>query len=359
MTIESFYNGSILAGAVTTAVLALCLILVKPPRQKAFDVYRRSKIMLGLGYAVYAIGISVFVIWPLRFTIPRVGTAVNLTYYFAAAFLFGCSFISLISPDFCSGSRLRRYALTYLAYVASLWTVTLTIGDDLLHVALIGFGIWFVIQALILIRVFLKSYRRLRRELDNNYADSTATFIEWLNNSAWCVIVFGITCGVSAFLSHLFIAILMTLGIFVFIYIYVSMQNYVLHLTSVQYVAEHPVIIPPQAPREIQNEAFVAKLDHWISSRGYCCEGTTLDRLAVEVGTNRSYLSSYINTRYRMSFSEWINDMRISHAKELMTLHPGMSVEDVASQCGYSTASYFSRRFKACEGVAPSLWTCK
>ena len=101
------------------------------------------------------------------------------------------------------------------------------------------------------------------------------------------------------------------------------------------------------------------KLELWIEKRGYCNENTNLERLALEIGTNRSYLSSYINTRYRVSFSEWVNDMRISYAKTLMDRHPEMTIEDVATQCGYSTASYFSRRFKACEGISPSRWPRK
>ncbi len=217
----SFYNGSILAGAVTTAVLALCLILVKPPQTKTFDVYRRSKIILGMGYAVYAIGISAFIAYPFRAEMPNVATAINLTYYFAAAFLFGCSFISLLSPSFCSTERIKRYVITYFTYVILLWTVTLSLPSGLCPAIHIAFGGWFVIQALILIRVFLRSYRQLRRQLDNEYADATATFIEWLHKSAWCVIVFGILCGVFTFLPKICIASLMATGIFVFIYIYI------------------------------------------------------------------------------------------------------------------------------------------
>lgn len=347
----SFYNGSILAGAVTTAVLALCLILVKPPQTKTFDVYRRSKIILGMGYAVYAIGISAFIAYPFRAEMPNVATAINLTYYFAAAFLFGCSFISLLSPSFCSTERIKRYVITYFTYVILLWTVTLSLPSGLCPAIHIAFGVWFVIQALILIRVFLRSYRRLRRQLDNEYADATATFIEWLHKSAWCVIVFGILCGVFTFLPRICIASLMATGIFVFIYIYISMQNYALHLSPVQYVADNPLDEP--AVKEVDS-ILVDKIEQWITDRGYCNEHITLESFAGHIGTNRTYISSYINTRYRCSFSAWINGMRLELARSILVAEPSLTLADISRQCGFSSTSCFSKLFKNDTGQTPT-----
>lgn len=63
---QSLYYNSILAGGVATGVLALCLFLVRTPEVELYRSYRRSKILLGMGYAVFSIGIFSFVLFPLR-----------------------------------------------------------------------------------------------------------------------------------------------------------------------------------------------------------------------------------------------------------------------------------------------------
>lgn len=350
---QTLYHYSIIAGSVVTAVLALCLMLVNPPAVPEYATYRRSKFILGLGYAAYALGIAVFEIYPLRLLRPEFCPVVNLTYYFAAALLFGYSYISLLTPGYYNPRRTCRFALIYIAYVLALWTFALIARGGLLRAGILLFGLIFITQALALIRVFLSSYRRLRRQLDDNYADSTVLFIRWLNSSAWCIIIFGILCGVFAFLSPFLISLLMLAGIAVFIYIYISVQNYAFNLLPVQVVAENPV--PPvedSAPRP----EFVERLQQWLAREGFRDESLTLNALAEQLGTNRSYLSAHINREYDRSFSDWVNGMRIAAAKALMQADPELPLEDVAHRCGFSSSSYFSRIFKASESITPSRW---
>lgn len=68
-----------------------------------------------------------------------------------------------------------------------------------------------------------------------------------------------------------------------------------------------------------------------------------LSELASEVGTCRTYLSSYINNDLQMSFSDYINSHRISYARKLMADNPEMVLEDVALQAGFSSLTTFKR----------------
>lgn len=361
---EPLYHNSILAGAVITGALALCLMLVKPPAREEYATYRRAKLLLAIGYAVYSLGISVFIVYPLRREMPMLCPAVNLTYYFAAMFLFGYSFISLLSPGYYTRARSRRFLLTWGGYVAALWSLTLLSPAEWQPTVLLGFGGWFLVETLVLTRRFVISYAALRRQLNENYADSTVMFIRWLNTSAWLVIFFGILCGVFAFLSPLCISLLLVAGCGVFVYIYVSIQNYALNLPPVQLVADNPLrplpISGSQEPQEAgvgaASPGFVNRLDRWIDEEGYLDDRLTLNLLAEIIGTNRSYLSTHINITYGKNFSEWINGMRVSHACRILEAEPTLPIEDVAHKAGFSSASYFSRIFKSVKGVTPSAW---
>lgn len=361
---ESLYHNSILAGAVITGALSLCLMLVKPPDREEYATYRRAKLLLAMGYAVYSLGISVFAAYPLRREMPMLCPAVNLTYYFAAMFLFGYSFISLLSPGYHTRARSLRFLLTWAAYVTALWSLTLLAPPGWQPAVLLCFGGWFLAETLVLTRRFVISYTALRRQLNENYADSTVMFIRWLNTSAWLVILFGILCGVFAFLSPLCISLLMVAGCGVFVYIYVAIQNYALNLLPVQLVADNPLRPLPihdtnaarYAGTEPTPQGFVNRLDRWIEDKGYLDDRLTLNLLAETIGTNRSYLSTHINITYGKNFSEWINGMRVSHACRLMEAEPTLPIEEVAHKAGFSSASYFSRIFKSAQGVTPTAW---
>jgi AraC-like DNA-binding protein len=350
------YEYSVLAGSVTTFVLALCLFLVKPPQIALFDVYRRSRLMLGAGYAAYALGIGVFVVIPLRSEAPLIASAVNLTYYLAAEYLFGCSFISLLDPAFCSAGRMRRYVLSFCAAELTLWGGAALVPSGRFVWVLAGVGIWFLIQAGIMTLVFLKSYRRLKRQLEYNYADTTVTFIRWLHLSAWCVIIFGMLCGLSLFFSKMWLALLMSAGILVFIYIYVSVENYALHLPVVQYVAENPLEESGDMVSGEGESMFVRRLEAWIAGQGYCDADITLEVLAERVGTNRSYLSGYINRHYGKSFSTWINEMRLERARHLLGGAMPCTVAEVVEMTGFSSVSYFGKLFRKAYGVTPTSY---
>lgn len=349
---DSFYHNTIFAGAVVTAVLSFCLLLVRTPDNKLFTTYKRATILLAIGYAIFSVGIATFLIFPVRARFPELCPALNLSYYFGAMFLFGYPFISLINPHYLSKKRSFRFLATYLTYVSTLW-ISMFLFPDFRLIAVTIYEIWFLIETVILVKVFFSSYNRLKRNLDKDYADSTATFIHWLNMSAWLVIICGVLCGVCAFCPSVFNIYLMLVGIFVFVYIYISWQNYVLHLHPIQIVAENPV--EESAPLTGEDApVFAERIQKWIEDKGYTAEKITLALLAQEIGTNRSYLSSYINHNYSCCFSDWINGLRLEYAKQLMADYPSMTLVETAQSSGFSSISYFSKLFKQAYGIPPS-----
>lgn len=81
----------------------------------------------------------------------------------------------------------------------------------------------------------------------------------------------------------------------------------------------------------------------------------TINLLAERLGTNRTYLSAYINQELNVSFFEYVNRYRIAYAKQLLTSQE-YTLEVVASMCGYNSLSAFRRTFSAEAGMTPGQY---
>ena len=70
---------------------------------------------------------------------------------------------------------------------------------------------------------------------------------------------------------------------------------------------------------------------------------------------NRSYLSSCFKQRVGVSFVDYVNSVRIAHARELLTA-TDKKMYQVAQAVGYENVKYFFRVFKKIEGVTPEQY---
>ena len=109
----------------------------------------------------------------------------------------------------------------------------------------------------------------------------------------------------------------------------------------------------------IHHQDINKRIQRWIDAEGFRSSGITLSDLSLEVGTNRTYLSQYINTVYGMNFRDWITDLRIEYAKSLMSQHPQLRVQEVFEASGFQSLSHFTRIFTIKEGCSPSKWRSK
>lgn len=95
-----------------------------------------------------------------------------------------------------------------------------------------------------------------------------------------------------------------------------------------------------------------------IHKRAFCRSDLTQDKVAKKLGTNRTYLSKAINNHYNMSYSRWINELRISESKKMLVdaKFDHFSIEGVATTVGFSSLSSFNSNFKSITGLTPSYF---
>ena len=95
-----------------------------------------------------------------------------------------------------------------------------------------------------------------------------------------------------------------------------------------------------------------AKIEQWIEEKNYCKANLSIKDVALEIGTNRSYLSKYINSCLNISFQVWLNTLRIEESKKLLATEK-LSIEEIGIRVGIPQSYNFSRWFKVVTGETP------
>ena len=72
--------------------------------------------------------------------------------------------------------------------------------------------------------------------------------------------------------------------------------------------------------------------------------------MAEQVYVSSWHLSKLLNRQTGQSFSETVNSVRISKAKEYLR-DPSLTIADVAERSGFADLAHFARVFKSVEGV--------
>ena len=114
--------------------------------------------------------------------------------------------------------------------------------------------------------------------------------------------------------------------------------------------------IPVYEKRLAKEAKLEQRINEWKEEKLYLTDQITINDIAERLGTDRRYLSRFINERYGINFSRWISEMRIEEAKLLMEQKPDEGLEWVALQTGFSSLSYFSKVFSQVVGVSPKKW---
>ena len=84
-------------------------------------------------------------------------------------------------------------------------------------------------------------------------------------------------------------------------------------------------------------------------------ENLTLASLAQEVGTNRTYLSSYFHLK-NTTFYDYINGLRCNYAIEQMKKSPSRSVSELSRLSGYKTENSFRSAFQTIYNQTPAAY---
>ena len=124
--------------------------------------------------------------------------------------------------------------------------------------------------------------------------------------------------------------------------------------TEVTQIEESVNVIPSN------NVLINSNIEQIILEKRYYQDNTlTLQKLAQHLGTNRQYLSNYINQIKGITFYDYINDFRLTEAKNILDSKGAdnqHSLEDISVMAGFNSYATFLRSFKKKYGQTPSQY---
>lgn len=101
-----------------------------------------------------------------------------------------------------------------------------------------------------------------------------------------------------------------------------------------------------------KTNALMARVQKYLRHNYMLCD-LSLDSVSAIVGINPSYFSSLFKRSMGVNFVDYLTDLRMQAAKELLA-DPLRSSAEVASLVGYENANYFARAFKKKTGMTPT-----
>lgn len=126
-----------------------------------------------------------------------------------------------------------------------------------------------------------------------------------------------------------------------------QLKTRILLLQFLQKIVEYPSLIVPASgsKTDMQKELLVYIQQHYTDK-------ITLQDLAEQFHLSEKYISRYFKEHFYLTFSDYVNHLRLTHAKKLLETTE-LSVTEIALCSGFPNVSYFIRTFKTCYEKPP------
>lgn len=346
--------------------ICICIGFFKAPKDELYRPYRQSKRMLTAALASMAINL---IMWRILTTGDwskfNYGIAIlDVVLFYFEELMMCYSFCHILNNSFLTRRRITK-DVTHILVATVL--VLLPLIPDLQHLTQ-----YFFLAALIIMVVniselaflFRKQYKLNGEMLDNYFSNDMHYFVRLTSRSITLLIISWVFAVVTLFtnvyVNLVFQAYMVTLNF----YIAINFTNFCTKYGDIARAylpaGEDPedIIIKPKETdsQTIEVQTLEHRINTWMEAKEYVGSQFTIDELATKLGTNKGYLSFFINEHFGTNFSVWVSGLRINEAKQLMTANPERKMEDIAYTVGFSSPSYFSKVFASHEGMSPTVW---
>jgi AraC-like DNA-binding protein len=100
---------------------------------------------------------------------------------------------------------------------------------------------------------------------------------------------------------------------------------------------------------------YLDKLNKLMAAEQYYLESDlSLQSLAERLKISPHHLSQILNGKLARNFYDYINELRVAHAKQAMLKNPQQAIIDIAFESGYNSKNSFYNAFKRHTGMTPS-----
>ena len=366
----TIYNFSLCTALPLMLFFGFYFLFAKTPEKKIFKNYLRSRQMMGIAMLLLSANYSVHFFFGIRFKNADSAILMNMSTYFLCYSLFSSALIMLLDRFYVTKRRVWTHIILWIVFSTLSGVVLFLLPSGIMQkISLFALAAWLVVFGVVLARRVIVAYRRAIQIFNETQADDIGAYIEWLSIFTYWAVIFGVGCGLLTFLPDKYVFIWILSSIPFYSYLFYSYQNYLLFYEQVENAFEQDMqseeelltnsgIEPEMVSEEVPGSytEFIEKVDNWIKTDGYVQQGLTIKELSEILYTNRTYLSAYIKTTYKMTFREWITSLRLEYAKNILKKHPEINIQKLAESSGFLSRSNFIKLFSEKEGCTPAKW---
>ena len=367
----SIYSFSLCAALPLMLFFGFYFLFAKTPEKKIFKNYLRSRQIMGIAMLLLSANYSVHFFFCVRFKNADSTILMNMSTYFLCYSLFSSALIMLLDRFYITKRRVWTHIILWIIFSTLSGVVVFLVPSGIIQkISLFALAVWLVVFGVVLARRVIVAYRRAIRIFNETQADDIGAYIEWLSIFTYWAVIFGVGCGLLTFLPNKYVFIWILSSIPFYCYLFYSYQNYLLFYEQVENAFEQDIQSEQELltnsgtePEMVSDEEvpvsyteFIEKVDNWIKTDGYVQQGLTIKELSEILHTNRTYLSAYIKTTYKMTFREWITSLRLEYAKNIPKEHPEINIQKLAESSGFLSRSNFIKLFSEKEGCTPAKW---
>ena len=367
----SIYSFSLCTALPLMLFFGFYFLFAKTPEKKIFTNYLRSRQIMGIAMLLLSANYSVHFFFGIRFKNADSAILMNMSTYFLCYSLFSSALIMLLDRFYITKRRVWTHIILWIIFSTLSGVVVFLVPSGIIQkISLFALAVWLVVFGVVLARRVIVAYRRAIRIFNETQADDIGAYIEWLSIFTYWAVIFGVGCGLLTFLPDKYVFIWILSSIPFYSYLFYSYQNYLLFYEQVENAfeqdiqseeelltnseTEHEIVSEKEVPRSYTE--FIERVDNWIKTDGYVQQGLTIKELSEILYTNRTYLSAYIKTTYKMTFREWITSLRLEYAKNILKEHPEINIQKLAESSGFLSQSNFIKLFSEKEGCTPAKW---
>lgn len=367
----SIYSFSLCTALPLMLFFGFYFLFAKTPEKKIFKNYLRSRQIMGIAMLLLSANYSVHFFFGIRFKNADSAILMNMSTYFLCYSLFSSALIMLLDRFYITKRRVWTHIILWIIFSTLSGVVLFLLPSGIMQkFSLFALAAWLVVFGVVLARRVIIAYRRAIRIFNETQADDIGAYIEWLSIFTYWALIFGVGCGLLTFLPDEYVFIWILSSIPFYSYLFYSYQNYLLFYEQVENAfeqdiqseeelltnseTEHEIVSEKEVPRSYTE--FIERVDNWIKTDGYVQQGLTIKELSEILYTNRTYLSAYIKTTYKMKFREWITSLRLEYAKNILKEHPEINIQKLAESSGFLSQSNFIKLFSEKEGCTPAKW---
>ena len=367
----SIYSFSLCTALPLMLFFGFYFLFAKTPEKKIFKNYLRSRQIMGIAMLLLSANYSVHFFFGIRFKNADSAILMNMSTYFLCYSLFSSALIMLLDRFYITKRCVWTHIILWIIFSTLSGVVLFLLPSGIMQkFSLFALAAWLVVFGVVLARRVIIAYRRAIRIFNETQADDIGAYIEWLSIFTYWALIFGVGCGLLTFLPDEYVFIWILSSIPFYSYLFYSYQNYLLFYEQVENAfeqdiqseeelltnseTEHEIVSEKEVPKSYTE--FIERVDNWIKTDGYVQQGLTIKELSEILYTNRTYLSAYIKTTYKMTFREWITSLRLEYAKNILKEHPEINIQKLAESSGFLSQSNFIKLFSEKEGCTPAKW---